>query len=277
MAAILDRVRADAYTLFMAVPTIYVKLIHYLEGLQEAERSLFTEAFGRMRLMVSGSAALPASVHAQWSQLTGQRLLERYGMTEIGMALSNPYQGERRPGSVGVPLPGVRLRLQGEAGDLIAEENLPGEIQVQGPAVFSEYWDQPELTKDAFQDGWFRTGDMAVLERGYYRIMGRLSVDIIKSGGYKLSALEIEAVLLEHPDIRECAVIGLEDATWGEIVAVAVVVTEATSFELDSLQEWCRQRLSVYKTPRRLLVLDALPRNAMGKVTKPAVSDLFKR
>ncbi|MDG1891274.1 MAG: acyl-CoA synthetase [Verrucomicrobiota bacterium] len=277
MAAILDRVRADAYSLFMAVPTIYVKLIHYLEGLQEAERSLFTEAFGRMRLMVSGSAALPASVHAQWSQLTGQRLLERYGMTEIGMALSNPYQGERRPGSVGVPLPGVRLRLQGEAGDLIAEENLPGEIQVQGPAVFSEYWDQPELTKDAFQDGWFRTGDMAVLERGYYRIMGRLSVDIIKSGGYKLSALEIEAVLLEHPNIRECAVIGLEDATWGEIVAVAVVVTEPTSFELDSLQEWCRQRLSVYKTPRRLLVLDALPRNAMGKVTKPAVSDLFKR
>ncbi|MCB1212199.1 MAG: acyl-CoA synthetase, partial [Verrucomicrobiales bacterium] len=218
MQAILDRVRDDAYTLFMAVPTIYVKLIQALESAADAdaERVAIVGGFARMRLMVSGSAALPASVHEKWTELTGQKLLERYGMTEIGMALSNPYRGERRPGAVGLPLPGVEIRLKSESGAIVTREDEPGEIQVRGPAVFRVYWDRPEASAECFDDDWFRTGDMAVLERGYYRIMGRLSVDIIKSGGYKLSALEIEAALLEHPDIVECAVIGLPDDTWGE-------------------------------------------------------------
>jgi malonyl-CoA/methylmalonyl-CoA synthetase len=273
--SIFRRVAEDAYTVFMAVPTIYVKLIEALEDSDDQERSNVVEGFNRMRLMVSGSAALPASVHVKWTELTGQKLLERYGMTEIGMALSNPFHGERRPGSVGQALPLVEVRLKAESGELVTVENEPGEIQVRGPCVFNEYWKRPEITKESFDDGWFRTGDMAVLETGYYRIMGRLSVDIIKSGGYKLSALEIEAALLQHPNIRECAVIGHLDNTWGEVVAAAVVLEAGSNLDLDQLREWCRDRLSHYKLPKKLLVVDALPRNAMGKVTKPAVKELF--
>ncbi|MCA9071254.1 MAG: acyl-CoA synthetase, partial [Planctomycetaceae bacterium] len=184
MESILQRVAENAYTVFMAVPTIYVKLIQAIEALPSEERTPIINGFGKMRLMVSGSAALPASVHEHWTALTGQKLLERYGMTEIGMALSNPYEGERRPGAVGQALPGVEIRLQSEAGETVPSENEPGEIQVRGPNVFHEYWNRPEATRDSFQEGWFRTGDIAVLESGYYRIMGRSSVDIIKSGGY---------------------------------------------------------------------------------------------
>jgi malonyl-CoA/methylmalonyl-CoA synthetase len=275
LPAILERVRADAYTLFMAVPTIYVKLIQALEAASPEDRAAIVGGFARMRLMVSGSAALPASMHGQWTALTGQKLLERYGMTELGMAISNPLHGERRPGAVGQPLPGVEVRLKAESGAIVSGENEPGEIQVRGPGVFRAYWNRPEASAASFDDGWFRTGDMAVLERGYYRIMGRLSVDIIKSGGYKLSAFEIEAALLEHPHIRECAVIGVPDDTWGEAVAAVVVLDENAAFDLPTMREWCKGRLSVYKIPQRLLVVDELPRNAMGKITKPAVRVLF--
>ncbi len=274
-ATIFDRVRADAYTVFMAVPTVYVKLIGALEAASPADRAGIVAGFARMRLMVSGSAALPASLHRRWATLTGQHLLERYGMTEIGMAISNPYRGERRPGAVGRPLPGVEVRLKAESGAVVAAEEEPGEIQVRGPGVFRAYWNRREGGDETFDDGWFRTGDMAVLERGYYRIMGRLSVDIIKSGGYKLSALEIEAALLEHPAIDECAVIGLPDDTWGEAVAAVVVLKGPTSLELAGLREWCKGRLSAYKIPHRLILAGELPRNAMGKVTKPAVRALF--
>jgi malonyl-CoA/methylmalonyl-CoA synthetase len=273
--AILDRVGHDAYTLFMAVPTIYVKLVQALEAASPEDRAAMVGGFSRMRLMVSGSAALPASVHEQWTALTGQRLLERYGMTEIGMAISNPYRGERRPGAVGIPLPRVDVRLKAESGTMITAEDEPGEIQVRGPGVFRQYWNRPEATAESFEDGWFRTGDVAVRERGYYRIMGRQSVDIIKSGGYKLSALEIEAVLLQHPQIRECAVIGLADETWGEAVTAVIVLADGTTLDLSSLRDWCKNRMSVYKIPQRLLAVDELPRNAMGKVTKPAVRALF--
>ena len=273
--AILERVADKDYSVFMAVPTIYVKLIRSLEAADEADRARYTDGFAHMRLMVSGSAALPASVHEQWTGLTGQKLLERYGMTEIGMGLSNPLEGERRPGAVGRPLPGVTIRLVSEAGESIEAEGEPGEIQVRGPAVFSEYWHKPDVTRESFVDGWFRTGDMAVLEDGYYRIMGRLSVDIIKSGGYKLSALEIESTLLTHPAIRECAVVGVPDDTWGESVAVAIVARDGENIELPALKEWATERMSGYKIPKSLLLLEDLPRNAMGKVTKPAIQDLF--
>ena len=274
-APLLERVAANDYSVFMAVPTIYVKLIRCLEDSDEPDRARFAEGFRQMRLMVSGSAALPASVHRQWTRLTGQELLERYGMTEIGMALSNPLRGERRPGAVGLPLPDVTIRLVGETGEVIEDEDVPGEIQVWGPGVFSEYWDKPEVTRDSFVDGWFRTGDMAVVEKGYYRIMGRLSVDIIKSGGYKLSALEIEDTLRTHPSVRECAVVGIPDETWGETVAAAVITRSGAELDLAALTEWARSRMSGYKLPRSLLVVEDLPRNAMGKVTKPAVREMF--
>lgn len=275
MESILQRVANDAYTLFMAVPTIYVKMIQTLQQLPETDRTRIVDGFGRMRLMVSGSAALPATVHQTWTSLTGQELLERYGMTEIGMALSNPYEGERRPGAVGQPLPGVDIRLKSESGEIVNQDGEPGEIQVRGPCVFLEYWNRSEATTESFEDGWFRTGDIAVKEDGYFRIMGRQSVDIIKSGGYKLSALEIESVLLEHPSISQCAVVGVPDDTWGEAVAAAAVLADDQLLNLETLRDWCGDRLSRYKIPKQLLIVDQLPRNAMGKVTKPKVSELF--
>lgn len=275
MASVLARVTARAYSVFMAVPTIYVKLIQTLDAMPESDRESIVQGFSEMRLMISGSAALPASVHDKWFDLTGQKLLERYGMTEIGMGLSNPYEGERRPGAVGQALPKVEVRLKSESGDVVDGEDEPGEIQVRGPGVFVEYWDRPETTDDSFDEDWFKTGDIAVRETGYYRIMGRQSVDIIKSGGYKLSALEIEAACLDHPAICEAAVVGVPDDTWGEIVALAAVLDSGEDLSLESLREWCQDRLSKYRIPSRLLVVDQLPRNAMGKVKKPAVCDLF--
>ena len=273
--AILNRVAAGAYSVFMAVPTIYVKLLQTLHGMAEDERGDVVSGFVGMRLMVSGSAALPATVHNEWTALTGQALLERYGMTEIGMALSNPYDGERRPGSVGVALPGVDVRLMSESGVPIDVEDEAGEIQVRGPCVFVEYWNRPDVTAASFDDGWFRTGDIAVRETGYLRIMGRQSVDIIKSGGYKLSALEIESVLLQHPSIQECAVVGISDDTWGEAVAAAAVLHDNEQLSNIDLKTWCDDRLSRYKIPKQLCIVDSLPRNAMGKVTKPDVRKLF--
>ncbi len=274
VASVCARFVAGEYTVFMAVPTIYSLLVSYLESLPADERESVTRAVSCLRLMVSGSAALPASLHEKWSQLTGQALLERYGMTEMAMALSNPLKGERRPGSVGQPLPGVEIRLVSETGGAVVGSGEPGEIQIRGRNVFPGYWNKPEATAASFSGDWFRTGDVAVLEDGYYRILGRLSVDIIKSAGYKLSALEIESVLLEHPDIRECAVVGIPDATWGEIVAAALV-TQITDDKLPCLEEWCRLKMSRYKIPRRWALIENLPRNAMGKVVKPEVKNLF--
>ena len=273
--AILDQVAKKRYSVFMAVPTIYVKLIQLLQTMQGQQRQQIVQGFAGMRLMVSGSAALPASVHHEWTNLTGQALLERYGMTEIGMALSNPYAGERRPGAVGQPLPNVKIQLKSEAGEIVQTEGTAGEIQVKGPCVFLEYWNKPEATTDSFDDDWFRTGDIAVIESGYFRIMGRQSVDIIKSGGYKLSALEIESVLLDHDKIEQCAVVGVADKTWGEAVAVACVLQPDSELDLKELKYWCHDRMSKYKIPKQLKIVEQLPRNAMGKIQKPAVAGMF--
>jgi malonyl-CoA/methylmalonyl-CoA synthetase len=156
------------------------------------------------------------------------------------------------------------------------EPGAPGEIEVRGPGVFLEYWRRPEATAEAFRHGrWFRTGDVAVVEDGRYRILGRRSVDIIKTGGFKVSALEIEEVLRTHPAVAECAVVGVADAEWGERVCAAVELRGGQALTLDELQPWARERLAPYKLPRALLAVDALPRNAMGKVTKPDVAKLF--
>ncbi len=274
MASVLAAVENRDYTVFMAVPTIYVKIIAQLEALPEARRQRICDGFRAMRLNISGSAACPVKLFEQWQSLTGQALLERYGMTEIGMAISNPYFGERRAGAVGLPLPGVSVGLFDEQGKVIDAEDTPGEIRIKGDNVFLEYWDNPKATAESFVDGWFCTGDVAVREGGYYRIMGRSSVDIIKSGGYKLSALEIEGTLLTHEKIAECAVIGLADDTWGEAVAAFVVLTPGATLTYADLKAWCESRMSPYKIPKTLRVVDALPRNAMGKVLKPALKTL---
>jgi len=198
-------------------------------------------------------------------------LLERYGMTEIGMGISNPYGGERRAGYVGQPLPGVKTQLFDEEDDPITEEGISGEIRVKGDNVFLEYWNNEQATRESFKNGWFCTGDVAVVEDGYYRIMGRSSVDIIKSGGYKLSALEIEEVLLTQEDIIEVAVIGVEDDTWGEAVTAFIAVRKGAELDYDSLKKWCDGKMSSYKIPKAIKIIEALPRNAMGKVEKPSL------
>ncbi len=268
------RLAAGGPTLLMAVPTMYAKLLAAWEAAPADDRAAWSSAAGRLRLMVSGSAALPVPLLERWRAATGHVLLERYGMTEIGMALSNPLAGERRPGHVGAPLPGVEVRLVDEAGGVVPP-GTPGEIEVRGPGVFLEYWGRPEATRDAFRGGWFRTGDVAACEDGSYRILGRLSVDIIKTGGYKVSALEIEDVLRRHPAVRECAVVGVPDQEWGERVAAAVVAAPGAGVTLESLRAFAGPRLASYKLPTRLASVGDLPRNAMGKVVKARVRELF--
>ncbi len=268
------QVVAGTYNVFMAVPTIYVKLIQYFDTIDEAEVATICAGFKPMRLNISGSAACPVKLFKQWQELTGQVLLERYGMTEIGMGISNPYAGERRAGYVGQPLPGVEAQLFDESDKQIDEEGVPGEIRIKGDNVFLEYWDNEKATRESFKDGWFCTGDVAVVEDGYYRIMGRSSVDIIKSGGYKLSALEIEGVLLTHPAIAEVAVIGVEDDTWGEAVTAFVGLNQGAALNYEELKTWCDGKMSSYKIPKAVKLVDALPRNAMGKVTKPDLKKL---
>ena len=270
-----EQITIGAYNVFMAVPTIYVKLIQYFETIDERKVREICDGFKKMRLNISGSAACPVKLFKQWKELTGQTLLERYGMTEIGMGISNPYNGERRAGAVGQPLPGVDCQLFDENDNPVQNEAEAGEIRIKGDNVFLEYWDNEEATRSSFRDGWFCTGDVAVVEDGYYRIMGRSSVDIIKSGGYKLSALEIEGVLLTHNSISEVAVIGVEDDIWGEAVTAVAAIKEGSTLDFDSLKSWCDGKMSSYKIPKSLKIVEALPRNAMGKVTKPALKALI--
>ena len=270
-----ERLASGEVTVFTAVPTIYHRLIASWDSASPEIRRQRSEGVRGLRLMMSGSAALPVKTLERWREISGHTLLERYGMTEIGMALSNPLTGERRPGCVGTPLPGVEVRLVDEAGNEV-DAGTPGELEVRGASVFLEYWRRPEETSAAFRDGWFRTGDVAVMEAGAYRLLGRTSVDIIKTGGFKVSALEIEEVLRTHPAIAECAVVGVSDEDWGECVSAAVELRDGATLSLGDLQQWAKPQLAPYKIPRALQHVSALPRNAMGKVVKPEVAGLFK-
>jgi malonyl-CoA/methylmalonyl-CoA synthetase len=266
------------FTLFMAVPTIYRSLITYWNEATEQEKRKMSGACHKFRLMVSGSAALPVSILDEWKRISGHILLERYGMTEIGMALSNPLHGERKPGYVGKPLPGVQIKLVGDDGNEIPPSPAkPGEICVKGPGVFLEYWRRPEITKESFLDGWFKTGDIAVRDGvdGYYKILGRRSIDIIKTGGYKVSALEIEEVLRTHPAVKECAVVAVEDSYWGERVCAALVLHLNKQISVRELYEWAKLRIAAYKVPKQIQVMTELPRNSMGKVIKPELKKVF--
>ncbi|XP_076921390.1 putative CoA ligase CCL8 [Bidens hawaiensis] len=266
----------DATTVFTGVPTMYTRLIQGYEAMDPDLQAASAYAGSKLRLMMCGSSALPLPVMQQWEAITGHKLLERYGMTEFVMALSNPLRGIRKGGTVGKPFPGVQVKI---LADNDGNEGV-GELCIKSPSSFKEYWKRPEVTKESFIDGgFFKTGDaVKVDEDGYYVILGRTNADIMKVGGYKLSALEIEAILLEHPVISECCVLGLPDKTYGEAVtAIIVPNTEIKasrekdlkpSITLAELRSWAKEKLAPYKLPTRLFLWDSLPRNAMGKVNK---------
>ncbi|MFE1441516.1 acyl-CoA synthetase [Streptomyces sp. NPDC058739] len=263
---------ASGATMLFGVPTMYHRLAEALPGDPELAKAL-----SGARLLVSGSAALPVHDHERIAAATGRRVIERYGMTETLMNTSVRADGEARAGTVGVPLPGVRLRLVEEDGSEITayDGESVGEIQVSGPNLFTEYLNRPDATAAAFTgDGFFRTGDMAVREAdGYVRIVGRRATDLIKSGGYKIGAGEIENALLEHPGVREAAVTGEPDPDLGErIVAWVVPADPGAPPTLEELAGHVAARLAPHKRPRVLHHLDALPRNDMGKIMKRALT-----
>jgi len=298
----LERLCSGDVTCFHAVPTVYVKFTQHLEKQDPEGQAKIKEGLrnGSLRYMVSGSAALPIPTMKSWAEISGHVLLERYGMTEIGMGLSNSIDGTRYPGCVGWALPQVEVKTDED-----------GAILIKGACLFKEYYKREEATKKEFtDDGWFRTGDNCqvggtpeelkalqedarIVEEAtrrpreaaaeepspklarIYKIMGRSSVDIIKSGGYKISALEIESVLLQHPAIKECAVVGKPDETWGEkVTAVCVLQGDLT---IKELREWGKERMASYKVPQELEALAELPRNQMGKLEKKKLLDRYKQ
>uniref|UniRef100_A0A182MCY5 AMP-dependent synthetase/ligase domain-containing protein n=1 Tax=Anopheles culicifacies TaxID=139723 RepID=A0A182MCY5_9DIPT len=298
----------ERVNVFMGVPTMYGLLIREYDSVFGKNARMCdyvkTHCKNKIRLMISGSAPLPGNIFDRWNEITGHRLLERYGMTEIGMAISNPYlqDGElrsRRQGCVGMPLPGVSVRIvEPESGrqlTLEGRENegiwqtttgtaptkssepkdpIAGQLFVKGRSVFREYWQKAQETASEFDaEGWFRTGDTARYENGTIRILGRTSVDIIKSGGFKLSALEIETALHEHPDTSDVAVLGLPDETWGQrVVAVISLRDQAAAtpeaFSIPKLLVWLEQKLPKQAIPKEVRIVEEVPRNAMGKINK---------
>lgn len=248
-------------TMFFGVPTIYVRLLEPSVVSDDQARAIGASA----RLFVSGSAPLPAHVHEAFHRRFGHTILERYGMSEALMIMSNPYQGERRAGSVGPPLPGVSARLVGDEGTIVADGSV-GEVEIRSPALFKEYWRRPDATAAAFHNGWFRTGDLGVRSAdGYYTLRGRRG-DLIISGGFNIYPREIEELLLEDPRVREAAVVGVPDDVRGEIPIAYVVVDAAV--DVIELEAACRAQLASFKVPRAFIRVDALPRTALGKVQK---------
>ena len=291
-------------TVLMGVPTVYAQLIESYERMV-SDGDVAGAAGARagckaIRLMVSGSAALPISVLEKWEEISGTVLLERYGMTEFAMALSNPLERSKRaPGYVGVPLPSVQVTVcavpdeeDGSTSSMDPQAHVPvlagesGELRVKGAGVFREYLNKPEATAETFDhDGWFMTGDIGRFDvegRGY-QILGRASVDIIKSAGYKLSALEIERAILEHKGVAEVSVVGVEDEKWGQRVCALVRLREGNAFRpadvedtgLGWLKDWLGERVAPYRVPSTMLGVDSIPKNVMGKVNKKALAKEF--
>lgn len=317
-------------TVFHGVPAMYARLAADHDKMFAEPKTaeyVKTALASRMRLMCAGSAPLPLTLFHKWEQISGIRLLERYGMSEAGMALSNPYKPveDRTVGYVGLPLPGISARIAGKTDggqleplvtvecaepeaqisldrlglqsskDLFVDSEsyewkplkvtkhkegkdgiYEGELLLQGPGVFTRYWNiAPQLeSKDFTIDGWFRTGDTASFD-GKFKILGRTSVDIIKTGGYKVSALQVESAILEHPSVADAAVLGIEDETYGEIVSAVIVLKEKCDISLKELKDESGKRLAPYQLPKTMLVVDEMPRNVMGKLDKKEIRRLF--
>lgn len=276
---------SERVNMFMGVPTMYAKLVDkYIQSLTKNERMVDyvrAECSQKFRLFVSGSAPLPSQIFQKWEFITGHKILERYGMTETGMVLTNSLAGDRKPGSVGNPFPGVEVRIVDNKGNVLVEgssadtkiiakdvKTLSGELQVRGSNVFKEYYKRPQQTDDAFVDDWFKTGDQALYDDKRYSIQGRQSVDIIKTGGYKVSAIHVETALRDHPDINDVAVLGLNDDTWGQKVAAVVESSKGDELDLVKLKEWAKTKLPPYEVPTVICCVKSIPRNTLGKVNK---------
>ena len=248
-------------TLVFGVPTIYVRLLDPAVVSDKQARAIGAGA----RLFVSGSAPLPAHVHEAFRARFGHTILERYGMSEALMIMSNPYVGERRAGSVGPPLPGVSARIVDENGSVLGEDEV-GEVEIRSPHLIREYWKRPDATAAAFNDGWFRTGDLGVRSTdGYYTLRGRRG-DLIISGGFNIYPREIEELLLEDEHVREAAVVGVPDELRGEVPVAYVVMDDGV--DVSELETTCRKQLASFKIPRAFVRIDTLPRTALGKIQK---------
>jgi acyl-CoA synthetase (AMP-forming)/AMP-acid ligase II len=277
-ARVVSAFGSDGATLFMGVPTMYVRLLEELRRDPAAAAAL-----SKARLFTSGSAPLSAADFTAFREATGHAALERYGMTETFFTLSNPYDGERRPGSVGLPVPGCEIRIVDDEGRDVSD-GAAGELLVKGNGLMKGYRNRYEETRASFRDGWFLTGDMATRAAdGYVTLHGRKALDFVKSGGWRISTREIEDVLARHPRIREVAVVGLPDHDRGERVVAAVTLREdralpgapdestvAVEKELAALAE---SALAPYKRPRAIVIVDELPRNSLGKVRKPLLAE----
>ncbi|XP_026497664.2 malonate--CoA ligase ACSF3, mitochondrial [Vanessa tameamea] len=323
-ARLLGGDRDERVSVLHAVPAMYARLLAEYDTMFRDPKTadyVRTTLSSRMRLMCAGSAPLPETLFKRWEEISGIRLLERYGMSEVGMALSNPYRPveARTVSCVGLPLPGLAARIakvgtlkplitveteapdmqisleklgltstkdpeEGSQQDSKETEHEPsndksyeGELLLKGPAVFTRYWNRaPNLDSPDFTpDGWFRTGDTASYSDGKFQILGRTSVDIIKTGGYKVSALQVESALLEHPSVQDAAVLGIEDDSYGEIVASVIVLKENTKLTLRELKDEAGKKLAPYQLPKTMLIVDVMPRNAMGKLNKKFIKKQF--
>jgi malonyl-CoA/methylmalonyl-CoA synthetase len=271
--------RPEARPVLMAVPTMLRRLLATFDGEAAEVRARWQRSLGALRLTTSGSAALATPISARWRELSGEVPLERFGMTEIGAGTSMRLDRPRLAGSAGWALDTVEVRAVDEAGRPLAPglAGGDGELQIRGPSVFPGYDFDEAATRAAFaEDGWFRSGDLVCFDAndGAMRVRGRLSVDVLKSGGYKISALEIEAVLREHAAIDDVAVIGVPDPEWGDRVVAAVVTRPGHTIDEAELRSFCKEHLAPYKVPKQVVVLAELPRNVVGKVVKPRLVEL---
>jgi fatty acid CoA ligase FadD36 len=263
-----QRYAAARGTLYFGVPTVWSRL---------CADPVSAAALSRARLLVSGSAPLQVPVFQQLRELTGSAPIERYGMTETLVTVSTRFDGDRRPGWVGSPIDGVRTRIRSESGELATHDGeTVGRLEIHSPTLFDGYLNNPAKTAEAMtDDGWFRTGDIAVIDpSGFHRIVGRESVDMIKSGGYRIGAGEVEQALPAHPAVTEAAVVGLPDADLGQRIVAYVVGTAPSE---DSIIDFVANSLSVHKRPREIHIVEALPRNAMGKVQKKLLLDDYTK
>ena len=264
---VLDILSGKNCTMFMAVPTMYVKMLELCEDKQID--------FSHLRLMTSGSAPLLEKDFARIRGTFGKEPVEREGMSETLINFSNPVHGKRKPGSIGVPMPYLQVRIVDTDNFRDVQDGEIGEIWLKGPGITPGYWNNPEETRLAFKDGWFRTGDLGRQdEEGYYYLTDRIK-NIIISGGENVSPREIEMAINGHDGVRETCVVGIPDETWGEIVVAAVVIKPGATLIEEDIRTFCRENLLNWKCPKRILFMEELPKNRMGKIMTDKIKEHF--